>query len=351
MKHRSSPSGISCSSQGFFSSLDRHPQHWVPVAVPSRLAAPSWGWFCSRMALATNMWEKVLSHRLPMPKLLPMSRGSLPTQQPGHASQQPGHASHQQAADAVLLENGDTSTVASPPPCFFLWGYKAHLVWLILQHLLEKRNVCVCVHTHMLMHARTPETSMTIQPQLLGGPPQALVHLQVRGDAENCHPHKGLQLPSVCGEMGMGFGKDEPLFPSSSTDGKPEPQRERLSCSEGFQCFLPVRAAPCQLPTGGGAREPWLLLASLASHADPGWRQHAEHWGANGHNNGRHCPCPPVPPQAPSSLRSTAAGALSTLPDYTRQFQLAPLVPREQCPGSCCPPKSASVDLATYMGT
>lgn len=55
----------------------------------------------------------------------------------------------------------------------------------------------------MLMHARTPETSMTIQPQLLGGPPQALIHLQVRGYAKN--PPQGFAAAIWVRRDGNGF--------------------------------------------------------------------------------------------------------------------------------------------------
>lgn len=205
--------------------------------------------------------------------------------------------SHRQHTGCPCPENRVTSTVASPPPCCFPWGYEPHLAWLILQRLLEKRSAQGCVRVH---------ASATIQPQLLKGPPGPRSFASQRG-CDPCHPHKGLQLPPVCGEMGVGFGKDGPLFLSSSANGKPEPQRERLSCSKAFRRFLPERAAPCWLPADGGAQEPQLLLASLASHTAPGWRQHTEHQGADGHTTGQHHPCPPIPPQALGSLQNAAA--------------------------------------------
>lgn len=165
-----------------------------------------------------------------------------------------------------------------------------------------------------------------------------------------CHPHKGLQLPSVCGEIGGGFGKDGPLFLSSSTNGKPEPQRERLSCSKAFQHFLPERAALCWLPADGGAQEPQLLLASLANHVAPGWRQHTEHQGADGHTTGQHHPCPPIPLQALGSLQNAAARC-PLYPPLAIPGNFGWLLwcqGSSECLGCCCPPESASVDLTMH---
>lgn len=47
--------------------------------------------------------------------------------------------------------------------------------------------MCVCIYTHVLMHAHTREASVTTLWS-----PQALIHLQTGEDAKTCHPHKGL---------------------------------------------------------------------------------------------------------------------------------------------------------------
>lgn len=112
--------------------------------------------------------------------------------------------------------------------------------------------------------------------------------MQARESAKTCHPHKGLQLPSLCVRWEW-VGEERPS-PFSSTNRKPVSQRDRLSSSKDFQCFLPAKAALCQLTVDRAAWEPWLLLASFVSQAAPSWRQHAECPGANGHHTSQHLP-------------------------------------------------------------
>lgn len=78
----------------------------APEAVPSQLHLTGAG-FAVPMALVTFRQERLLSPRLPMPEWLPVSRAWV---------------SHQHIAAAALLENGNTSTVASPPLCFLCLG-------------------------------------------------------------------------------------------------------------------------------------------------------------------------------------------------------------------------------------
>lgn len=149
----------------------------APVAVLSWLAAPYWGWFCSPMSLVTFRQEKLLSPRLPMPKWLPTSRGRdawlrIPLTDCSCSSLGEWKHIHCSISSTLLSFSGSTKP---------LWpGGCSKLKKTVLKHFHRWS-----IHNHH--PAPDPQWSS-----------QDPVYLQARENAKTCHPHKCLQLPSMC---------------------------------------------------------------------------------------------------------------------------------------------------------